>query len=323
MYTGRTLCCPLDSVRCGHHFLGGNQLKKHRLILAVVIAVALVGSTVAWYASQGGPPTTVATVQGTEIDQSEFSQQLENMYGEEALRTMIIYEIAMSAAEEQGLAPTEEDIDAEIDDILEQFGELGYSQFLAQYGMNDASFRYNLAISIALDNIRFAEIDTSEERLYEYFSDNREQFDYRDEVRASHILVPDEPSAWHMIDLLDEGADFGDLARMHSQDPGSAEQGGDLGFFGYNEMDPSFEDAAFGTDVGEISEPVESYAGFHVIKVTDRQEGRPAEFDEVKERVAEAFKETQARPGQEILDELRTEARVQIHKPEYAEVWGQ
>ncbi len=293
-------------------------MKSHRLIIAVIIAVALVGSTVAWYVGQGGAAGTVATINDREIGQDEFLENLEAMYGEEALRTLILYEMVMSAAEDEGMAPAEEDLDAELDLIRNQLGEQGYAQFLAQYGMNEMAFRYNLAISMALDNIRFAEVDVSEERLYDYFDDNRERFDFHDEIRASHILVPDEASAWHMIDLLEEGGDFADLARMHSQDPGTAEDGGDLGYFGYNEMDPSFEEAAFATPVGEISDPVESYAGFHVIKVTDRQEARQAEFDEVRDRVEESYKQEIARSGQEVLDEIRSESQVNILKPEYS-----
>ncbi len=298
-------------------------MKAHRLIIAVIISFALIGSTVACDATRGGAGGVVAVVNGENITEDEFTDVMETMFGEEALRTLMLYKMVMSAAESEGLAPSEEEVQGEIDEMREQFGDQGFAQFLSQYGMSEGSFRYNLGISMALDNIRFDEIDVSDEQLFEYFSENREQFDTQDEIRASHILVADEPSAWHMIDLLDEGGDFADLARMHSQDPGTAEQGGDLGYFGYDEMDPAFEDAAFATGVGEISDPVQSYAGFHVIKVTDRREGGPADFEDVKERVAESYRQENARSGQEVLNEIRSAASVDIQRPEYSDLWVQ
>ncbi len=303
--------------------MGGHTLKAHRLIIAVIISFALIGSTVACDATRGGAGGVVAVVNGENITEDEFTDVMETMFGEEALRTLMLYKMVMSAAESEGLAPSEEEVQGEIDEMREQFGDQGFAQFLSQYGMSEGSFRYNLGISMALDNIRFDEIDVSDEQLFEYFSENREQFDTQDEIRASHILVADEPSAWHMIDLLDEGGDFADLARMHSQDPGTAEQGGDLGYFGYDEMDPAFEDAAFATGVGEISDPVQSYAGFHVIKVTDRREGGPADFEDVKERVAESYRQENARSGQEVLNEIRSAASVDIQRPEYSDLWVQ
>ncbi|MFO7941112.1 MAG: peptidylprolyl isomerase [Bacillota bacterium] len=300
-------------------------MKLNRLIIAVMIAVIMVGSTVAGCTDQNeeDEATGIVEINGRTIEKEEFVDTMESMYGEEVLHTLIMYEIVMSAAEEEGVEATEEDIDEEIGQIRDDLGAQGYSQFLAQYGMNEASFRYNLAISMAIDNIRYSEVEVTEEALYDHFSENRDQFDHRDEVRASHILVSDESSAWHMIELLEEGDDFAELAKMYSEDPGTAEDGGDLGYFGRNEMDPAFEEAAFATSVGEISDPVESYAGYHVIKVVDRKEGRPAEFEEVEDLVEESYKEENARSGQEVLEDIRSEADVEILESEYSGIWSE
>ncbi len=105
------------------------------------------------------------------------------------------------------------------------------------------------------------------------------------EVRASHILVATEEEAANIIKQLDEGADFAELAKEHSSD-GSAQNGGDLGFFGPGRMVPAFETAAFALEVGAHSaEPVQSQFGFHVIKVVDKRPQQPPAFEQVESQL--------------------------------------
>lgn len=109
-------------------------------------------------------------------------------------------------------------------------------------------------------------------------------------VQASHILlsVPEDAGdaveqetlarAISITQQLKNGADFATLAEQYSEDPGSAANGGDLGFFGRGMMVPEFEEAAYALDIGEISEPVRSQFGYHIIMVTDKDQGEP-DFD--------------------------------------------
>lgn len=89
-------------------------------------------------------------------------------------------------------------------------------------------------------------------------------------VRASHILVKTEEEAKDLLAKLNEGADFGELAEEHSLCP-SKRDGGDLGYFGKGMMVKPFEDAAFSMEAGEVSQPVETQFGWHLIKLTDKQ----------------------------------------------------
>lgn len=89
-------------------------------------------------------------------------------------------------------------------------------------------------------------------------------------VRACHILVSTEDEANFILRELKAGKDFGELAKKHSACPSKA-QGGDLGFFGKGQMVKEFEDAAFTQKVGEVSKPVKTQFGYHLIKVTGKQ----------------------------------------------------
>lgn len=92
-----------------------------------------------------------------------------------------------------------------------------------------------------------------------------------DEIRASHILVDDKQQAEQLKKALDNNnADFADLAENHSQGP-SSENGGDLGFFGKGKMAKPFERTAFDLDIGEVSDPVKTQFGWHLIKKTDER----------------------------------------------------
>lgn len=89
-----------------------------------------------------------------------------------------------------------------------------------------------------------------------------------DEVRASHILVKTEGEARNILDQIKTGSDFGELAKAHSECP-SKRKGGDLGYFRRGQMVKEFEEAAFGMQRGQVSEPVQTQFGYHLIKVTD------------------------------------------------------
>jgi peptidyl-prolyl cis-trans isomerase C len=90
------------------------------------------------------------------------------------------------------------------------------------------------------------------------------------EIRASHILVKTEDEAKKLYDEIQNGKDFGQIAQEVSLCP-SGQNGGDLGFFGKGMMVKPFEDAAFSLEIGEISQPVETQFGWHLIKLTDKE----------------------------------------------------
>ena len=105
------------------------------------------------------------------------------------------------------------------------------------------------------------------------------------EVRARHILVPTEDEAKAVLAEVKKGTDFAELAKQKSKEPGAAAEGGDLGYFGKEQMVPEFAEAAFKMEKGQVSDPVKTQFGWHIIKVEDKRTKPAPEFDKVKDQV--------------------------------------
>ena len=155
-------------------------------------------------------------------------------------------------------------------------------------------------------------VSVSDEQIQAYYSGHPDEFHREAAVNASFVAFEKKPSAAdeadaeaEIRDLLSEvraGGEFAALARSHSEDPGSAERGGDLGFFGRGRMVKPFEEAAFALEPGAISEPVRSQFGWHILKVEERK----GEGDGLEVRARHIL--LKIRPGRDTLDSLRLES---------------
>lgn len=149
-------------------------------------------------------------------------------------------------------------------------------------------------------------VEPTEEQLQEFYKDRSSQFKVPAERRTSHILISVEEGADEakikaakakaddVRKQLVAGTDFAELAKKHSDDPGSSKIGGDIGFFGTGSLDPNYEKTMFALKKGELSEPVLSSFGYHIIKVTEIREEKSKSFDDVKGELAVEFKQKQA-----------------------------
>lgn len=134
----------------------------------------------------------------------------------------------------------------------------------------------------------------------------------QEEMRARHILVETQAKAKEIFELIAHGEDFAKMAKQHSKDPGSKEEGGDLGYFTRGQMVPVFEEAAVKLKKGEVSQPVQSQFGWHIIKLEDtRQRGAPP-FEQIKDRIMASLIH---RKAQEVGQKLREGATIDFIDP--------
>ena len=146
--------------------------------------------------------------------------------------------------------------------------------------------------------------------MKKFFDQNKLRYS-QDEVKASHVLVKTESEAKEVYAKAKAGEDFEVLAKKYSTDPSAAQNMGDLGFFTRSRMVPEFADAAFKMKAGEISEPVKTTFGYHVIKVTDVRKGKSVSFNDVKDQVRADY---QNNAISELVDSLKKKNKVVVHE---------
>ncbi|MCU7932704.1 MAG: SurA N-terminal domain-containing protein [Candidatus Thiodiazotropha sp. (ex Codakia rugifera)] len=242
---------------------------------------------------------------------------------EDRVRRALVAE-QLSQAVQVGSFVTKSEL-AESQRLLNQTRELSYfqipvSDFMVEGGLSDdeisAYYQANESIFLSPEKVKVEYIlldaetagntvSTDEEILRGYYDNNQDEFGLPEQRQASHILIQvaegaDQASvdeAKSKIEALAEqvggGASFAELAKEHSQDPGSASVGGDLGYFGRGIMAPAFETAAFALQDGEVSEPVRTSFGFHLIKLTGIKAGDVKPFDEARSEVEAAYRKVE------------------------------
>lgn len=211
----------------------------------------------------------------------------------------------------------------------------------AYYQMNLATFDTQEQVSVAYVELKIADlipsVEVTEQELLDYYQLSSDSYRSEEERRASHILFEfgedksaAEAEALAVLTKVKAGEDFAELAKTNSTDSFSAENGGDLDFFGRDVMDPNFETAVFAlANIGDTTEVVESEFGFHIIKLTDIKAEQVTPFEEVRtdiensvknEKASERFYEIQQRMSEiafevpDSLEDIATELELKVQE---------
>ena len=258
--------------------------------------------------------------------------EMQGALGGQATDNLISRRLVEQRIKEEGITVSPEEVDERMAEVMANFGsEEELSERLAMMGVTVDMVKHEMETGLAVEkllarHIPQAEVTDADTRAY--YDDNPGQFTQPERVGASHILVKTEDTdteavkqearseAERLLGELKGGADFAQLAAEHSDCPSSA-NGGDVGLFGRGQMVKPFEDAAFAMGIGEISDVVETQFGYHIIKVTEREEEQMVAFDEVEEDIAAML---DAQRKQEALkaytDQLRAEANIEYKDKE-------
>lgn len=159
------------------------------------------------------------------------------------------------------------------------------------------------------------DIQVSDEDARKNYDENTQQFVQPEEVEASHILVETEEEARQVIEALKEKS-FEEVAKEKSTCP-SKDQGGNLGSFSRGRMVAEFEEEAFKMEVGDVSEPVKTQFGYHIIRLENRTPEKTMEFDEIKDQIKQGLlQQKQQEAYTDYVNKLRGEYQVEYHKEE-------
>ena len=231
-------------------------MKKAMLALAATSVIAL-------SACGTSSSDKIVTSKAGDITKDEFYEQMKTQAGKQVLNTMVMEKVLI-----KNYKVEDKEVDKRFDETKKQVGDQ-FDTLLKQQGMKEETFKNMLRAQLA-----------QEKAIEKTITDKELKDNYKPEIKASHILVKDEATAKKVKEELGQGKSFEELAKQYSEDTGSKEKGGDLGYFTAGKMVKEFEDAAYKLKKDEVSEPVKSQFGYHIIKVTDIKEQKP--FDEVK-----------------------------------------
>ena len=153
-----------------------------------------------------------------------------------------------------------------------------------------------------------AKAAATDEEMHKVYDEAVKPMGAEEEVRARHILVETEDEAKAIAQDVKGGADFAEVAKEKSKDPGSAKDGGDLGYFTRDQMVPEFADVAFKMYPGQVSNPIKTQFGWHIIKLEDRRSRQVPDFEQVRNQI-ESFVARRAQT--EFVAQLRDAAKIE------------
>ncbi|SHE42643.1 peptidylprolyl isomerase [Clostridium fallax] len=325
--------------------------------MVAVFAFSLAGCKMIQKTPEAIKNTVVAKLDGQKITLGEVDDkmpgvisQIKQKYGdnyasnEEAVKAlanqrkttldnMVMEDVLVKEAEKLKLVPSDEELNKEVDQKIEDLKKIygteeAYNKAVESAGYNNDTLKDFLKKQIiaqkAMD-YAVKDVDVTDEDVQKYYDTNKDsQFTEKPGANLSHILVKTEDEAKDIKNQLDNGADFASLAKKYGTD-GTKDNGGSLGFVEYDSQnyDKDFLAAAKNLSEGQISEPVKTQFGWHIIKATNiRKDAKVTPFDDVKSKIKEFLtNQKKSETFKKTYDEWKKELGVQVYDDKLNEVY--
>ncbi|RPK12423.1 peptidylprolyl isomerase [Priestia endophytica] len=242
--------------------------------VALTAAATILGLAACSNDGNSADSKTIVETDAGNITQNDLYEMMKDQVGDQAIRELVDEKVLSSK-----FKVSKKEIDNEIETLKDSYGAQSVETAMSENG--EKTFRNAVKINLLRKKAATADIKVSDKELKEAYKAKKP------ELKASHILVKDEKTAQEVEKRLKDGEDFAKLAKEYSQD-GSAQSGGDLGYFKSGQMVAEFEEAAQKLKVGEISDPVKTQYGYHIIKLTDKKE--VPSFDKMKDELEQEVK---------------------------------
>jgi peptidyl-prolyl cis-trans isomerase C len=290
-------------------------------------------------------PDVLARVNGEKIERWEFDNAVKRIEAraggpippdkrDQVLRgvldQLVAYHLLAQESRARKLAVADTDVDARLADIRKGFPtEEAFKQGIAAQGLTLEQLKSQAKTSLEVAKVIETEVNSKvavqDPEVKGFYDQNLEKFKQGDTVHAAHILIglpqgatADQKTeaktrAAAVLKTVKAGGDFATLARANSSDQGSAQNGGDLGFFPKGQMTPAFEEAAFRLKPGTVSALVETPFGFHIIKVIERRAPRTATFGEVSGQIKDFLtRGQQEQKLEQFVEQVKAKGKIEI-----------
>jgi peptidyl-prolyl cis-trans isomerase C len=290
-------------------------------------------------------PEIIARVNGSAIDRGEFERAVKSLESQAGgpvppdrrdgiYRQLVDQLVALKLLSQESVARKvaipDTDIDGRVAQVRGQFpNEQAFTAALAERQMTPDKLKAEIRQQMQAMKLVEVEIGptvtVNDADVSDFYTKNPDKFQEPEAVHAAHILIrtPEgaddaakkkaRAEAQNVLAQIKKGGDFAALAKQHSQDTGSAANGGDLGFVPRGQTVPAFEQAAFALKAGQLSGVVESPFGFHIIKMIAHRDGRTVPLQEVKPQVEQFLKQqkTQEKTAA-FIEKLKAKSKVEI-----------
>lgn len=296
--------------------------RSHRLLLAIA-SVFLSASLTACGGGGGGNSSPVVTVKGQPISHADLDQKLEQSPASRGvLQQLVTYKLIDNYGQEHNITVSQAEIDKVEDTYKQQYPGASWSDLLKARGLSESDVQDMIRRQLVLDKAVGSNIHITDKQIADYYAKNHAQFDQPATAHARHILVPDLKTAQKVEADLKSGKDFAAEAKQYSIDPGSRDKGGDLGWFRKGQMVPAFEAYAFSAPLNQISAPVKSPYGYHIIEVLGRKPAQKATLASTRDQIVTTLRQQQENPLiPAFLQQLQAQGDIQVNDPQFASVF--
>jgi peptidyl-prolyl cis-trans isomerase C len=298
-------------------------------------------------AQDSGSDLVVARVSGEPITEKQVATAIDQMSRQRPMtpeqmkqRNTILFKDAVdnltavallkNQARQLNLTVDKAKLDQQMQDISKRFSsQEEFQKAMASQGLTESELRKNveesMSIQLVIDRAAKDAPTAADADIQKFYDDNPEKFPIPEQVHAAHILLRVDPKSTpeqkaeikkKLEDIRAEieanKISFPDAAAKYSQDPSNAQKGGDLGFFQKGQMVKPFEDAAFSTQPGTLSQIVETQFGFHIVKVSERKPAGKATLEQAKPAIKQYLDQVnRQKVTQKYLEDLKSKATIE------------